>query len=510
MATVGNIKIYNQNRAGYKPKVQNHSQSFTGAPVSQAPKFTNYLKQKRLIGFMEKLKWFDGEQGRILITAIGTGAIAPLFIAWNPYVKPKEGATEEEKQELKKTQKYTAMRQPISAALAIPIQMSLVTPIEKGLDILFNNPKYAKHMPTYLNKSALQDDKYIERQEKKKLKASGLGKKELKEQLAKNTEAVANEQISKVAQGLLANGQIRIADGPDGLIDNKSTAEALRKEINGYIGDTNFLRYDSFTDDELVKLLNDPTATLTETTKGKEFYAQRAETLIKNKAELNSVLGANLPKDKTQITGYLQEKISNTTDEELKKVYQEIINLADGEAQTSRAARTIERIGKIEEACGGVGQFSKEKYLKHMKDNEAELLKRMRKFAEISKGLEENPQSIKSTIEQLAENCRYDGNNSSLKKIFHEISTFGENAGKLKEKICKDVVKGYKGMIKGRYRFIKELAGISLGLFVTVPVTCHALNWVYPRFMDIFFPNLSGKKKPEADKAETVKNGGEK
>jgi len=506
MAKVEIINSYSPNRAAIKPlNTKKYSPHFTGTPVSQAPKFTNYLKQKRLINFMEKLKWFDGEQGRILITAIGTGAIAPLFIAWNPYVKPKEGATEEEKQELKKTQKYTAMRQPISAALAIPIQMSLVSPIEKGLDVLFNNQKFAKHIPNYLNKSALQDDKYIERQEKKKLKASGLGKKELKEQLAKNTEAVANEQISKVAKGLLADGQIRIAEGAKGLVDNKSVAEALRNAIRGYASDANFLRYDSITDEELTKIFDDPSASISEINKGKDFYVQRAETLTKNESDLTKVLQTNLPKDKAKITEYLQQHIATIQDKELKKVYQEIIDLGDKEAQASRAARTIERINTIKKACGDEGKFTKEKYLQHMKENEAELLKRIKKFAEICKGLEENPQSIKKTIEELAKNCSFDRNDKNLNKIFHDISTFGENAEKLKEKICRDVVKGYKEMIKGRYRFIKELAGISLGLFVTVPITCHALNWVYPRFMDIFFPNLSGKKKTEA-----VKNGGEK
>lgn len=492
---------YNRNYTGLKDaRRQNYSPNFSGS----APKtgFTNYLKQKNLIKFMEKLKWFDGEQGRILITAIGTGAIAPLFIAWNPYVKPKEGATEEEKENLKKTQKYTAMRQPISAALAIPIQMSLVTPIEKGLDIIFNNPKYSKFIPTYLDKSALQDDKYIERQEKKKLKKSNLSKAERKTKLAENVEKVKNAQVSAVAGKFLETGKIRIRDGADGLVDSKSTIEALRKEIRGYMDDANFLRYDSLDDSELKKLLDNPKAELTETANGKEFYAQRAETLINNQTELKKVLGSDLPKDKTQITEYLKKHIQNVKDDELKKVYQEIIDLADGDSQSSRCSRTLERIDKIKQACNGT--FTKAKYLERMKEDEAELLKRLRKFAEISKNLEENPDGIKKAINNLAENCRFDSNNTRLNTIFHDITTFGENSKKLKEKIAKDIVKGYKNMISKRYRFIKEVAGISLGLFVTVPITCHALNWVYPRFMDLFFPNLAGKK------TAAEKNGGEK
>ena len=39
---------------------------------------------------------------------------------------------------------------------------------------------------------------------------------------------------------------------------------------------------------------------------------------------------------------------------------------------------------------------------------------------------------------------------------------------------------------------------IAVGVSVTLPITCTVLNWVYPRFMNIFFPNLAGVKK-EAD-----------
>ena len=59
-------------------------------------------------------------------------------------------------------------------------------------------------------------------------------------------------------------------------------------------------------------------------------------------------------------------------------------------------------------------------------------------------------------------------------------------------------------MLSKRYRFMKEVAGISLGMFVTVPITCHALNWVYPRFMELFLPNLASSKAPKATNAQTA------
>ena len=508
---------YNNGYTGLKTtQGRKSSPNFTGS-VAKPANFANYLKQTNLIKFMQKLKWFDGEQGRILITAIGTGAIAPLFIAWNPYVKPKEGATQEEKDNLKKTQKYTAMRQPISATLAIPIQMSLVKPIEKGLDVIFNNPNYSKILPTYMDKSALQDDKYIERQEKAKLKGQNLDKNERKAKLSENVKKVKNEQISKVANNFLQTGEIRIREGVDGVVDNKSTAEALKNEIRGYMNDANFLRYDSFNNDELEKLLKNPDAELQEITKGKDYYAQRAEILVDNQTELKRVLGSELPQDKTKIAEYLKEHKNKVSDEKLAKIYQEIIDLPDPDSQASRCSRTIERINKIERICGGEKKFTKEKYLQYMTEDEAELTRRLRKFAEVYKSLEETPAGIKKAISELAENCRFDTNNTRLYTIFHDISTFGENSTSLKEKICKDIVKGYKCMLSKRYRFMKEVAGISLGMFVTVPITCHALNWVYPRFMELFMPNLAASKASTTSNASTAsttsnanKSGGEK
>ena len=248
------------------------------------------------------------------------------------------------------------------------------------------------------------------------------------------------------------------------------------------------------------KLFDDPSAVLEEINEGKSFYTKRAETLIKYKPELKRVLGDELPKDKSEIANYLREQISKLTDKdkELKEIYEEIASFKDCDSQLSRCKRTIERINKIEKACGGT--YSKNAYSQYMQSIEDELLSRMRKFAQIARDLKENPQSIRQGISEAAQNCLYDGKDLKLNKIYNGISTFGQDLGSQKNKLAKEVVEIYKDMTKSRYRFIKEVAGISLGLFVTVPITCHALNWVYPRFMDIFMPNLARPNKGASDK----------
>ena len=39
----------------------------------------------------------------------------------------------------------------------------------------------------------------------------------------------------------------------------------------------------------------------------------------------------------------------------------------------------------------------------------------------------------------------------------------------------------------------KQIVGVFVSLAI-LPFTCTLLNWIYPRFMDVFFPNLSNKK----------------
>ena len=110
---------------------------------------------------MKKLDVLKGELGGILITALGTGLVAPIFIAYNPFVKAPKDATPEEKQEVENTKQYTAMRQPISAVLAALFQAGVLNPIDKCLDKWTNDPNYSKNVRVDLDQSALNKRKLL-------------------------------------------------------------------------------------------------------------------------------------------------------------------------------------------------------------------------------------------------------------------------------------------------------------------------------------------------------------
>ena len=124
---------YRTNNSVQKPKTQ---VNFKASPGSVNDMITNSLKDKAVISFLKGLEWLKGESGGILITAVGTGAVAPWFIAHNPFVKAPKGASEEEKKEVQRTKSYTAWRQPISAVLAIIIQLGLLSPIDRLWDAM--------------------------------------------------------------------------------------------------------------------------------------------------------------------------------------------------------------------------------------------------------------------------------------------------------------------------------------------------------------------------------------
>lgn len=87
------------------------------------------------------------EAASIIITAIGTGLVAPIFIANNPLAN----STDEE------TKKYSALRQPVSAVIAVLMQLGITIPFNNFLDRMANEGK----LGSKYDKSGLQDKKYL-------------------------------------------------------------------------------------------------------------------------------------------------------------------------------------------------------------------------------------------------------------------------------------------------------------------------------------------------------------
>ena len=462
-----------------------------------ASRITDSLYHKRAIKWLESLDWLKGEAGGIAITALGTGAVAPFPIAFNPFVKAKPGATPEEIEEVKKTKKYTAMRQPISAVLAILFQLSALKPIDIICDKFFNEERFSKHLSVHVDQSAINKKSYVERLVKGEMKKEGVkkpsflsifskGYSKYKEEkaafkalLKDRVSAFQESQLSNVASKFQETGKIHVGSR---VLDEQTVAKLINDQIDDYI-------YDA------TKLKIEP--------KGLAFYTDRGETLVKNENYLREMFKDVSKKNASELDDYLRNLIDQEGNPKIKKILEEIVERPD-DLRRNHITRTLERIDKIKAVCGEEG-FSFKKYFNILESRNVELDKTITRLtnAKIQNVEAVTQDKIDEVIAEVVKRCHYDEADALKKSILHDTSTFRTNKDELAKKIHKDITKRYKKFVENTYKGRNQLIKVFIGVCVTLPITCNILNWIYPRFMDKFFPDLAGAKK--ASKAKEGK-----
>lgn len=475
-------------RASYQQnqKAQAAQPQFKGG-LSYSERIAESLPHAKTIKAMKSLEWLKGEIGGILITAFGTGLVAPIFIGFNPFVKAPKNATPEQKKENENTKLYTAMRQPISAALAIVFQASVQKYIDKGLDKVFNNPKISKYARTNLDQQELNTKTYIQSKVKKAMKKDGetkpsliksLFSKEAKaqrkayvENFNAKVENIQNEQIDNIARKFQETGKINIGERYLGW---QSTSKLVNDQIDSYIQDARALQK---TPEKIAKYIN------------------RAELLTKNEAGIRNVFGQI---SEQNVTSDVQKLLAKESNPDIKTLLQEILNKPE-DLRYSRVQRTLQRIDCIKTMCGG--NFTRDKYKNALVERNGILADRIVELTGAKLDTKTADQkAVKEAIEKIAQQCSFkDVEGSIQRSVLCDTDTFGKDLSKITKKVYKDITKGYKKLVENNYKSWNQFTKIGVGVFITLPITCTALNWVYPRFMDIFFPSLSGadEKKPE-------------
>jgi len=481
------------------PQKQANSTTFTGA-TSYTKEITDGLYHAKTIRRMESLKWLKGEIGGILITALGTGLVAPIFIGFNPFVKAPKNATPEEKEENKNTKLYTAMRQPISAALAILFQASVQKYIDKGLDKVFNDPKIAQFARVNLDQSKLNTETRVkdviqgEMKKEGKKKPSAItalfdkkakeARNAYKDEFNSRVKARQEEQLNAVAEEFERTGLIKPGEHS---MKNRRVAELVNDQIDEYIKEARKLQKSV---DKMVP-----------------YYIERAEILTSNRKELRKILEP-IKNNGSVTVEQLNQLIATykDTNPKLKNLIQEIKDKPE-DLRMHRITRTLDRLDILDEYVER-GKLNVERYRKAM-------LARNTVLDDIISQLAgkrfKNPQAadekaIQKAIESIAKICDFHDKPDAEKEILKNTNTFGEDFGALKSKVYKDVTKRFKKLVSNNYTSWNQITKIGVGVFITLPITCTALNWVYPRFMEIFFPKLAGVKKPQGDE----KVGGDK
>lgn len=483
-----------------------YNPSFNGS-VDYSKRIMEKLPHSKSIKRMESLKWLKGEMGGILITALGTGLVAPIFIGFNPFVKAPKNATPEEKEENKNTKLYTAMRQPISAVLAIIFQASVQKYIDKGLDKIFNNPDLAKHARFNLDQQDLNTESFIksniakEMKNERKSKPSWIKALFSKDAKAKReayqaefdarVKAEKDRQINKVAKIFEETGEMKAGARS---LDNKSLAEIINKQIDDYIKDAKNLQ---------------------KTGENLSRYLDTSEILHRHQDHLKDILkDFDKIKSPQEITEKVKELLDKEPNTEVQEILKDILARED-DLKSRRINRTLARIDFINDACGGRDKFSKEVYKDYLIKRNGILEK---KIVDLISARIEDPSNakldtIKNALEKITSACSFNKDERSLESlVLCATETFDSetNITSLRKKICKDITKGYKKLVENNYKSWNQFTKIGVGVFITLPITCTALNWVYPRFMELFFPKLAGVKKDKGSEQEQQKVGGNK
>ena len=489
-----NSNNYRQSYTGIKSGVERQSNkvgqpNFTGAGSALEKGIREALPQARALNIMKKWEFLKGELGGILITALGTGLVAPIFIGYNPFVKPPKNATPEEKKENENTKLYTAMRQPISAVLAIIFQASVQKYIDKGLDSVVNNKKISSLAGLHVDQQELNTKTFIQDNVKKAMKNEGKTKpswfkalfssdareqrKAFAEEFDSRVSATQDAQLEKVAQKFQETGKINIGERYLGW---RSTSKLVNDQIDSYIQDARALQK---TPEKIAKYIN------------------RAELLTnkKNEAHIRNIFSQI---SEQNVTADVQKLLAKENNPDIKTLLQEILNKPE-DLRYSRVQRTLQRIDCIKTMCGG--EFTRDKYKNALVERNGILADRIVELTGAKLDTKTADQkAVKEAIEKIAQQCSFkDVEGSIQRSVLCDTDTFGKDLSEITNKVYKDITKGYKKLVENNYKSWNQFTKIGVGVFITLPITCTALNWVYPRFMDIFFPSLSGtdEKKPE-------------
>ena len=411
----------------------------------------------RPIQVLNKMKSFVGEVPNIIINALGTGLVAPVFIKYNFLSKADD-----------ETRTYSALRQPISAVLAVITQAGLLIPVNNAMDKMsnagdFSNSKY--------NKSGFQEISYIENLVKKNNPA--LSKKQISEeakaiQLSQLKPLMDNVQKNNTIQYLVKGKEVSIPESEFSTL-LKEAVDDMHKHVSG-----NLKRY------ETEKIPN---------------QVQRGEYFRTENSKVKATLETILKKVKTTTKN---EELLAWMKSELKTLKS---NKADSELIT-----IVTEIGQRPDAAT-------------IKNKTQDVLNKCASFAEC-KSKEEVVQKISSNLKPAIVKMKHDKyvikkmQNAIAKSIKQEATAeqkLAVSAAKLAEKaktisndnFIYDVVQKHIKNVNANVKGLKQMVGLGVSLAI-LPLTCSLLNNIYPKFMDMVFPELA-KTKHSKEKDKLIK-----
>lgn len=366
----------------------------------------------KAIKSISKFSKFNGEIPNLIINALGTGLVAPIFIKYNFLSKTDDD-----------TRTYSALRQPISAVLSVATGVAVVYPFNKLLDNMSKNGFFFK----------LDDFKTA---------SSNFNK--------------PTESVEKLVDVAMQKDGIEYTSGAKKVVLSPDEMKAaMHKAIKENL--------DSVTE----ALDRRGTEKIGKQISRCEYYRHNKVDVKKVLAELNTVVESE--KTDKERSKFFKSKIKEL---KKKKANQELIDLVQDISLRPDRATQKSKIVSIDAACN---KFSKFKSLEDVAKEVASNIDKDNKILREEKVILENMQKAVTEGKSL----------KNIAKMSEGIqgSTF-----------VYDVIQKHIGNIEANLKGFKSITGLVVSLAI-LPVACSMLNYIYPRFMDKFFPRLSDKKK---------------
>lgn len=454
--------------------------------------------ERKIVGWGTKLGEFlsinDSEIEKQLINAAFTSTLAPFMIGWNPFSKQDE-----------KTKKYMALRQPISAVIAIAGGITLTKPIEDWLSKVFSEGNVSS-----LDMRMAPDKDYLKRQIRKtdykgKFRLNKAEKKKLAADVEnKQTEIrefFAELLLAKDKKAVVNNGKVEILDENGKvktIIDEKTKKTTTFSRVIPNI--TNQTELDNYLKEN--SLHERPFGDFMKENLGFEFYDDGVLKPENTKTKLKDTKAMDL------VRSFGFKDIDET---KLKKATaivrqdKETVKQLEG-AYANCDVKSKPNLKKMVEANGQQASSIVETHLGEVASKEETLTvgQLFHRFGYDGKKLQElMGEKTYVVLEAFKEHLKSITTGKQIEKDGVKID---ETIGN-KETIefVKNIIKDKAGKLDKQFsKAYKGYFSILSNLFI-VAVTCTALNWAYPRVVEKFFPRLVKNDKPS-----DAKKGGNK
>lgn len=420
--------------------------------IAEIEKEINKLNPASL-RFINRLRSNISEFQDICINALGTGLLAPIFIKYNPLSKTDED-----------TRTYSAWRQPVSAVLAVATQGVITIPFTRLINDMANNGWFGESC----NKTPFRDTKYFEKAVAADVRYAHL----TKEQIAVKAKELEDMYKTKLLETLKKENTIKYQYRGENGTKNMDP-ENFRKLL--------LETTDNLLKNEKTQLERFEQEKLPNRIARSEFYRNNADTTKNLLNEISEKL-KTIDND-ADIEKYLKGKCK-----ELKraKADKQLINMVN-EARTLSSAGKDAVLAKISKMLEHVKKYEKAGSLEEVTRLCTESIQDR---VNIHK---EAVEFLKKVKEEIGKGKTVSGIEKMFKSKIKKVTNAGRTFSLADKSFSEEVIAQLKKITNSHVDSVKRFSTLAVAL-ATLPATCWLLNWLYPRFMDAVFPNLSNKK----------------